>query len=103
MEVNADDSTTKLAVPLIAPDFAVIVTTPAACPTAKPAVLTVATFMSEEFQVSPELNVCLLPSLNVAVAMNCSDEPGVTSPELGLKVTLVNVAVLTFSCDDPVA
>ena len=103
IDVSADDSTAKLAVPLSAPDFAVIVTTPADCPIATPAEFTVATFVSEEAQLTPEVRACLLPSLNVPVAANCSDEPGVTSPELGLNVIFTSVAVLTLSCADPVA
>lgn len=103
IEVNADDSTTKLEVPLIPPTFAVIVTTPGDCPMAAPAELTVATLVSEELQVTPEVRDCLLPSLNVPVAANCNDEPGVTSPEVGLNVIFDNVAPLTVSCADPVA
>ena len=103
MESRAEDSTIRVAVPLVAPDWADIVTTPGDCPTAAPAVLTVATLVSEEAQVTPELNVCLLPSLNVPVAMNCKLEPGVTSPEPGLNVILVNVAELTLICAAPVA
>ena len=103
IEVSADDSTTTLAVPVTPPTFAVMVTTPGDCPVAAPAALTVATFVSEDVQVTPEVRVCLLPSLNVPVAENCNDEPGVTSPELGLNVIFANVAPLTVSCADPVA
>ena len=88
---------------MIPPTFAVIVTTPGDCPVAAPVALTVATFVSEEVQVTPEVRVCLLPSLNVPVAANCNEEPGVTSPELGLNVIFANVAPLTVSCADPVA
>ena len=59
--------------------------------------------MSEDVQLTPELKVCLLPSLNVPVAMNCNDEPGATNPELGLNVILVRVALSTLSCADPMA
>jgi hypothetical protein len=103
IEFSVADSTTRFAVPLIEPELAVIVTTPGDCPKATPATLTVATFVSNEDQVADVPSVCLVPLLKVPVATNCSGEPGAISPELGLNVMEVNVAVLTFSWADPVA
>src|SRR6266404_1799370 len=52
MEVKAADSTTRLAVALTDPDCALMVVTPADCPAATPAVLTVATLLLDEDQVT---------------------------------------------------
>ena len=97
IELSDEDSTIKLAVPLTEPDFAVMVAVPADCPRATPAVLTVATLVEEEDHVTPEVSVCLVPSLNVPFATNCSVEPGATNPELGVSEMEVNIAVLTLT------
>ena len=103
IELRAADSTIRFAVPLTEPDVAVMVTTPADCPKAAPAVVTVATFVSEEDQLKDEPMDCFVPSLNVPVAMNCKAEPGATSPELGVNAIEVKVALLMLSWADPVA
>src|SRR5881275_464817 len=61
IELSADDSTTRLAVPLIGPELAVIVTTPDDCPKATPATLTVATFVSDEDHIANVPSVCFVP------------------------------------------
>ena len=66
--------------PLIDPDVAVIMVTPdVATPVAKPFALIVATPTTEEDHATAgvvrAVNVCVVPSLNVPVAVNCSVVP----------------------------
>jgi hypothetical protein len=56
-------ATVMLAVPVMVPDWAVIVAVPAATPVTLPEVLTVATLPSELVQTTPEVRVFVLPSL----------------------------------------
>jgi hypothetical protein len=58
--------------PLIAPEVAVIVVAPGAPPAASPSLLTVATFVTEEFQVAEVVRFFVLPSLRVPIAVNCT-------------------------------
>lgn len=80
-----------------------MVTVPADCPRATPAVLTVATLVFDDDQVTDELMVCLDPSLKVAVAVNCNEDPGAMSPEVGVSEIELKVAELTVRGADPVA
>jgi hypothetical protein len=61
METSTGRVTVKLAVPEIEPDTAVIVVPP--CPTdeASPALLTVATPVEDELQVTDDVRFCVLP------------------------------------------
>ena len=54
---------------------ALIALLPAATPVANPAALTVATDAFDEFHVTELLRFCVLPSLNVPVAVNCAVVP----------------------------
>lgn len=65
IDVNAADSTSTLAVPVIGPSWAAIVTTPADCPVTSPFGLTVATVLLEEVQVHSGLIHSTVPSVNV--------------------------------------
>ena len=56
--------TLRVAVPLIVPDFAVMVTTPATRPLARPVLLIEATLVSEVDQVNDVVKTRLLPSEN---------------------------------------
>ena len=56
--------TLRVAVPLIDPDFAVMVTTPATRPFARPVLLIAATLASEVDQVKDVVKTRLLPSEN---------------------------------------
>jgi hypothetical protein len=102
MELSADDSTTKLALALKEPVFAVMVTTPGDCPIAAPVLLIVATVGSEEDQFTEPLMDCLLPSLNVPIAVNCCPEAGAASADEGVTAMETSVAPLTVVCDEPV-
>jgi hypothetical protein len=57
--------------PLIEDDVAVIVELPTPAPVARPAALIVAVVVVPEFQVTVDVKFCVVPSLNVPVAVNC--------------------------------
>jgi hypothetical protein len=57
--------------PLIEDDVAVIVELPTPAPVARPAALIVAVVVAPEFQVTVDVKFCVVPSLNVPVAVNC--------------------------------
>ncbi len=69
--VHATADTAKDVDPLTAPEVAVIVVVPGAPPAATPSLLTVATFVAEEFQVAEVVRFLVLPSLSVPIAVNC--------------------------------
>lgn len=68
-EDNVDPSTTSPVAAVIDPDLAVIVTAPADCPVAVPEGETVATWLSDEVQVTTPFMARWLPSLKVPVAV----------------------------------
>ncbi len=70
--VPATADTAKDVDPLIAPEVAVIVVAPGAPPAASPSLVTVATFVAEEFQVAEVVRFLVLPSLSVPIAVNCT-------------------------------
>jgi len=61
--------------PVVEPEVAVMVVEPAAIPVASPllpaVLLIVATPVADELQVTDVVRFCVLPSLNVPVAVNC--------------------------------
>ena len=83
--------------------MAVIVTVPADCPNATPALFTVAIVESEDDQVTDWVMPCLLPSLNVPVAVNGCPDPGAIRAELGVTAIDTRVALLTVAGVEPVA
>ena len=89
--VTLVSDTVMLAVPVIVPDWAVIVAVPAATPVTWPELLTVATFPSELVQTTPEVRVFVLPSLNVPVALICCVDPTGRVKPVGPTVTVVSV------------
>ena len=107
-EVNAGAVTVSVAVPLIAPEVALIVVEP--CPTlvARPwlpaALLIVATLAMLDAQVTEPVRFCVLPLVNVPVAANCCVEPsviegldGVTATDTRVGAVIVNVAELEIA------
>src|ERR1700736_3292069 len=80
-----------LAVPVMVPDWAVIVAVPAATPVTLPEPLILATFPSELVHTTPEVRVFVLPSLYVPVAVICCVEPTGRLKPVGLTVTVVSV------------
>src|SRR5271167_2312160 len=61
--------------PLIAPDVALIVEFPTPAPVARPAALIVAVVVVPDDQVTLDVRFCVVPSLNVPVAVNCCVAP----------------------------
>jgi len=70
---------------------------PIPAPVAKPNVLTVAAAELEEAQVTEFVMVCVLPSLNVPVAVNCSVVPLAIEALGALMVMDCSTAVVTVS------
>ena len=75
--------TLSVAVPVIVPDCAVMVTTPATRALASPVLLIEATLASEVDQVKEVVKAWLQPSENWPVAVNCWLAPGITEATPG--------------------
>jgi hypothetical protein len=71
-------TTIKVVEPVTEPEAAVIWTLPIVKLVARPEVLVVATAVLDELQLAEDVRSFLLPSLNVAVAVNCWAEPATT-------------------------
>lgn len=69
-ETNVAAVTVSEAVPLIVPEVAVSVVVPVPTAVTTPVVLTVATALEDEVQVS-EVSSCVLPSSKLPTAVNC--------------------------------
>jgi hypothetical protein len=63
--------TVRTVEPLIPPDVALIVEVPTPAPVARPAALIVAVVVVPELHVTVLVRFCVVPSLNVPVAVNC--------------------------------
>jgi hypothetical protein len=61
IDTKAGGPTVNAAEPLIVPEVAVIVALPCATDKARPALLTVATVVEDELQVTDEVRLCVLP------------------------------------------
>jgi len=89
--------TVRLVEPTIAPDVARIVVIPVAWLVASPAVLTVATDVSDEVQPTDAVRFCVLPSVYVAVAAYCCVVPS------GIDVSTGVTAIETSAAGSTVA
>ena len=78
IETSVGAVTVRTVVPVIDPDFALIVEVPAVSAVANPAELIVATEVVAEVHVALPVKFCVLLSLNVPVAVNCSVNPFAT-------------------------
>src|ERR1700678_4079035 len=94
--------------PEIDDDVAVIVELPTPAPLARPPVLIVAVVVVPEDQVTLDVKFCVVPSLNVPVAVNCCVAPlaidgfaGVTA--IDCSVSAVTVSKVEPEIDDDVA
>jgi hypothetical protein len=67
--------TLSAAVPTIDPQLALTVVVPTPVPVANPVPATLATPLADELQLTPPVTFCVLPSLYVPVAVNCSVVP----------------------------
>ena len=104
--VTASDTSTacptfKVAVAVIEPDVAVIVALPTPAPVATPPATIVATPVADELQLTDPVRFCVLPSLYVPVAVNCSVVPFAIETLPGVTDNEVNTAAVTVNVADP--
>jgi hypothetical protein len=83
-EARTGEVTVSTAAPCMLPEAAVIVVLPTIMPLARPAALIVATVGADELHVTDAVKACVLPSLYVPVAENCSGRPAGTVPFAGV-------------------
>ena len=89
--------TVSVVLPEMEPEVARIVVEPAPTAVARPAVLIVATAPVEELHVAVLVRSCVVPSLNVPVALNCCVWPLVIEEFAGVTATDARVAAVTVS------
>jgi hypothetical protein len=93
--------TVRTVEPLIAPDVAVIVDVPTPAALARPAVLIVAVAVVPDNHVTLDVRFCVVPSLNVPVAVNCWVAPLVIEGFAGVTAIDCSVAAVTVRSVDP--
>jgi hypothetical protein len=101
IDARTGEVTVKLAVPLIDPEVAVIVVLPTVKPLDNPTELIVATMGNDEIHVTDELRSCVLLSLYIPVAWNCTDNPAATVPFAGLTAIDTSAGEPTVSVVEP--
>ena len=87
--------------PEIDDDVAVIVEVPTPAPVASPAALIVAVVVVPEDQVTLDVTFCVVPSLNVPVAVNCCVAPLAIDGFAGVTAIDCSVAAVTVSKVEP--
>ena len=102
IDTRAKASTTNAAEPVTESSCAEIVAVPADCPVTSPILSTLATLPDDELHVTAVVIDCVLPSLNVPVAEQASDDAGASTAVAGVTAMEVSVAELTFNGVDPV-
>jgi hypothetical protein len=91
----------SVADPLTEPDVAVMVAVPCATLVARPVGVMVATAGVLELHCREPLMFCVLPSLNVPVAVNCCVIPSGRVGIAGVTAIETSVAVVTVTVDEP--
>ena len=86
MEVRVAEVTVRVVLPEILPEVAVMVAVPTATDVARPLLLTVATDVLDEVQVTCVVISWLVPSEYVPEAANCWVSPQVCSDWLALRI-----------------
>lgn len=84
------------------PSCAVILAVPADWPVTIPLALMEATLLAEELHVTAVEMPCVVPSLNVPVALYASVDAGASTADAGLRAIETSVAELTFKGVEPV-
>jgi hypothetical protein len=84
------------------PDAALMVVLPAASAAADPPALIVATVVAEEVHVTELVTSCMLPSVKVPLAVNCSICPVAIEGFAGVMANETSAAGLTVTLADPV-
>jgi hypothetical protein len=100
IEARTAEVTVSVVMPLTDPSVAVIVAAPVITPEAKPPELIVATG-DDEFHVTKEVKSCVLLSLYVPVAWNCTVSPAATVPLAGLTAMDTNAGAPTVTAAEP--
>lgn len=97
IETSVAELTAKVTEPSVPPRLAVIVLLPALAPVAKPAGEIPATLAFDEPQMAIPVKFCVLPSVNVPVAVNCSVVPVAICGFAGETAIEASVAAVTVS------
>ena len=100
MDTSVAGVTESVVDPAMLPDVAVIVVKPEASAVANP-LLTVATPVSDELQVTDAVKSCVVLSVNVPVAVNCCAVPLAMEGLVGVTARDTSVAGFTESVVDP--
>lgn len=101
IEVTVAEVTVSVALPVITPDIAVIVTVPGVSVLTNPALSMVATVASDDCHVTPE-SACVLLSVNSPVAANCTVLPAARDGEAGAREMETRAAGSTVNAVLPV-
>jgi hypothetical protein len=105
IETRVAAVTVRMVDPLIEPDVAVIVAVPcptvAANPVVAPILLIVAVVGVSEVHCTVEVRFCVLPSVYVPVAVNCSVGPTAIEGVAGVIAIVTRAAAVTVSTVDP--
>ena len=94
-ETSVAAVTVSVVLPEMEPEVARIVVEPAPTAVTRPAVLIVATVPAEELHVAVLVRSCVVPSLNVPVALNCCVWPLVIEELAGVTAIDARVAAVT--------
>jgi hypothetical protein len=101
IETSADAVTASEVEPLTLPDVALMLVVPTATVVARPEVFTVATAEESDDQVAVLVKSCVLPSLNVPVAVNCCVPPSASEGLGGFTAIDTNMAGVTVNEVEP--
>ncbi len=105
IETRDAEVTVSLVDPLIEPEVAEMLAVPCntvvASPMVEPALLIVATVGVSELHCTVVVMFCVLPSVNVPVAVNCCVIPKGRAGIAGVTAIETNVAVVTVTVADP--
>ena len=102
MERSVKGTTVKVVEPLMFPERALIVAVPSPVLIAKPEVAMMATEVFEEPQATEAVMFCVLPLLNVPVAVNCRVVSRAMDGFAGVTEMETRTAALTVKVVEPV-
>jgi hypothetical protein len=101
IDCNVAAFTVSKVEPLIDDDVAVMVEVPMPAPVARPAALIVAVVVVPDDQVTVDVRFCVVPSLNVPVAVNCCVAPLAIDGFAGVTAIDCSVAAVTVRTVEP--
>lgn len=97
MLIRAKAVTVKVVDPVIVPEVAMMLEVPGVRVLAKPAAFTVTTVWVSEDHVTMLVRSCMLPSLNVPIAVNCCELLDESERFVGVTVIATSTAALTVN------